>query len=140
MEEYEYVLGFCINDAVRHNEILLMEKRKPDWQNGKVNGIGGKIKYGESPEDAMVREFMEETGIDSSSFSWRRFCQMGDEKSWLVHCFIGVGDVNEAKDCEEGRMIWADPENLPDNCIDNLKWLVPMALAKCPVESYVVEI
>jgi 8-oxo-dGTP diphosphatase len=134
----EYVLGFCVNDAVRHKEILLIEKTKADWQEGRVNGIGGKIDHGESPETAMEREFTEETGVDGSSIGWRRFCQLTDEHGWIVHCFVGVGNLTSARDCDEGRMVHADPDELPSNVLDDkLKWLVPMALAESPVEAYV---
>ena len=56
-----YVLGFVFSlDASR---VLLIWKNRPEWQKGKLNGIGGKIEEGELPIDAMKREFSEETSF-----------------------------------------------------------------------------
>jgi 8-oxo-dGTP diphosphatase len=35
-----YVLGFMFSSD--HSEVALIRKRKPEWQRGKLNGIGGK--------------------------------------------------------------------------------------------------
>lgn len=136
----DYVLGFCVNSIVAHEYVLLIEKTKKDWQHGLVNGIGGKVEQEESLHEAMVREFYEETGLDSSEFGWRMFCGLSDRVNWRVYCFVGRGDVSKAKDCDEGRMIRAYPNHLPENAIDNLRWLVPMALAKSPVFATVSEL
>jgi 8-oxo-dGTP diphosphatase len=135
----EYVLGFCMEEKT--GEVLLMERRKKDWQENKVNGVGGRIEVGESPDQAMIREFTEETGVDSSNFSWRRFCHLSDERGWIVHCFVGVGDISNASDItNEGILLKVSPNNIPNNVVDNLKWLIPMAFAKSAVDAHVVEI
>lgn len=54
-----YVLGFVFDR--RYNNVLLIEKARPNWQAGKLNGLGGKVAEGESPAAAMVRELREET-------------------------------------------------------------------------------
>ena len=54
----EYVVGFMFSE-----EIL---KNKPDWQAGRLNGVGGKVEPNEYPDQAMVREFEEETGVRTS--------------------------------------------------------------------------
>lgn len=54
-----YVLGF----AHDNDNVALIRKRRPAWQAGKLNGIGGKIEPGESAPDAMRREFTEEAGL-----------------------------------------------------------------------------
>lgn len=60
MAQRRFVLGFCFD--IGYHNVLLIEKNRPPWQAGKLNGIGGKIEEGESPSGAMVREFQEETG------------------------------------------------------------------------------
>lgn len=53
-----YVVGFLFAD----DEVLLIKKNHPSWQFGKLNGLGGHIEENESPLDAMIREFEEESG------------------------------------------------------------------------------
>jgi 8-oxo-dGTP diphosphatase len=59
----KYALGFAFNYDRTH--VLLVWKNRPRWQNGLLNGIGGKIEANEFPFAAMKREFYEETGLDS---------------------------------------------------------------------------
>jgi 8-oxo-dGTP pyrophosphatase MutT (NUDIX family) len=54
-----YVLGFVFSQAC--DRVLLIWKNRPAWQKDKLNGIGGKIEAGETPKQAMEREFTEET-------------------------------------------------------------------------------
>lgn len=58
----------------RFHRVALIRKAKPEWQKGKLNGIGGKIEEGEGPFAAMVREFREETGVDHRD--WGTFAEM----------------------------------------------------------------
>lgn len=68
-----FVLGFAFcqmrtgHDAV----LLIMKRRGPQQIVGKWNGIGGKIEAGESPLQAMSREFFEETGRSVLAKDWR---------------------------------------------------------------------
>lgn len=64
-----YVLGFAFDNGQNH--VLLIHKNRPAWQARKLNGIGGKVEEGETPDQAMVREFQEETGIDTKEAGWR---------------------------------------------------------------------
>lgn len=59
--QVQYVLGFMFNEA--ESKVILIFKNRPAWQAGKLNGIGGKIEEGETPIQAMNREFAEETGF-----------------------------------------------------------------------------
>jgi 8-oxo-dGTP pyrophosphatase MutT (NUDIX family) len=56
-----YVLGFVMDE--RKEKIVLIHKNRPDFQAGKLNGLGGKIEEGETPEDAIKREIEEESGL-----------------------------------------------------------------------------
>lgn len=80
----QYVLGFMFDAATQR--VLLIRKRRPTWQAGKLNGVGGKLEAGESPVQALVREVSEEAALDTSSEQWRYFGVM-DGPDFLVHCF-----------------------------------------------------
>lgn len=67
-----YTVGFAFfahpNEQV---QCLLIRKNRPDWQKGKLNGVGGKIKEAESSMDCMIREFKEETDVDTTKDDWK---------------------------------------------------------------------
>jgi|GEM_PF-6405611 len=56
----EFVLGLVFDPKREH--IILIDRLK-DPYNLKLNGIGGKVDFGETPELAIQRELKEETGF-----------------------------------------------------------------------------
>jgi 8-oxo-dGTP diphosphatase len=115
-----YVLGFAFTP---HQEVILIRKKRPDWQVGKLNGVGGHIEEGENSYQAMVREFKEETGV--AHVAWAPFCIM-KSPNWVVHCFAARGVIGaETKTDEE--VVLVDMLDLPIDVIPNLRWLIPMA-------------
>lgn len=71
----QYVLGFAF-DADRQN-VVLIEKQRPDWQKGQMNGIGGKVEPSDaSIKGAMIREFFEETGVQTELTDWHCYGQL----------------------------------------------------------------
>lgn len=130
----EYVLGFAFDKA--KEQVVLIEKQKPDWQKGKYNGVGGKIEPSDtSPYFAMAREFYEETGVDTKNEDWVRYATMnfGDDimgGSAIVHVFsMFNNDMLQCSTCEEeviGIIPMKDLYELP--LMHNLHILIPLAL------------
>lgn len=119
----DYVAGFLF--SIDWETVLLIEKNKPDWQRGRLNGVGGKIEPGESPIAAMSREFEEEAGI--SPAIWCRFCSLTGE-DWRVHFFVANGYPHLARQMTGERLHVVETKRLLEYPIlPNLKWLVPMA-------------
>lgn len=89
----EYVLGFAFEPSDwRQDAVLLLEKRRPTWMVGMLNGVGGQIEPGESPAEAMVREFDEEIlREDASPPPWQPVCSFGEGQRWRVHVFRALG-------------------------------------------------
>ena len=120
----QMVVGFAINN----NKVLLINKLKPEWQKGKLNGIGGKIEKNENPIDAMIREFEEEAGVSTETKDWIQICNIfSAEGLWVVYFFVTEKNVYEAKSVEQEQVGWIDIDNLPDNVISPIQWLLPMA-------------
>lgn len=136
-----YVVGFLFD--YRRELVTLIEKTKPDWQRGKLNGVGGKVEIGEAAYDAMVREFWEETG--TSVEDWQHFGVLSGQHSYIdvYRSFsmdpIGYlysdterydqGIIYPTTTTEEEVRVHAvkDLQKLPT--IPNLQWLIPMALS-----------
>ncbi len=75
-----YVVGFCFTKD--RSRVILIKKIHPEWQAGKLNGVGGHIEAGESVHQAMKREFREETGVTIPSLAW-------DHKFTIINREIG---------------------------------------------------
>ncbi len=142
-----YVLGFARTPCRQF--VYLIRKRRPEWQAGLLNGIGGKLEPGEYPIDAMVREFREEAGVDIAPARWRDFAQVtgrpnegGDyEGDWRVCCFSVDLFNGEHPHTMEDEEISAARIDILSGCriVPNLSWLVPMAFSAYPVHADVKE-
>jgi 8-oxo-dGTP pyrophosphatase MutT (NUDIX family) len=97
--EQDYVLGFVkVKDfKVLKPKVLLMIKQRPEYQKGKLNGIGGKIEAGETPIKAMIREFGEEVtpNLLDKEEHWNNFYNFSFEneeskQTGKVYCFRSV--------------------------------------------------
>lgn len=129
-----YTAGFLFNEDER--EVLLIRKNHPEWQKGRLNGIGGHFEDGETPIECMIREFKEETGL--FIHNWEEFAVISDEKEWKVHFFSAVTDnttFNSHRTMTDEEVIpvmFSYPGEgfkLPNNVMDNLDWLIKMALS-----------
>lgn len=124
----EYVVGFLFDTS--RTQVVLVKKNRPPWQAGKYNGVGGKIEPGESPAQAMRREFVEETGELRND--WELFCILGDSKFKVYFyrafevCWLR-GKVSTKTD-EQISVVPIHAVS-QSNSIPNLTWLIPMALS-----------
>lgn len=121
----EYVVGF-LHDGYR---VVLIEKNRPDWQAGLLNGVGGKIeKYDLYPIDAMRREFKEETGVTVQN--WQHFLTLRGQTN-LVWCYVSkagpkkVLSVKTTTD-EPVRVYHMDGLSERHKTVPNLKWIIPL--------------
>lgn len=123
-----YVVGFCFSEDL--STVVLIHKQRPAWQNGLLNGVGGKIETGESSIAAMVREFEEETGVATMPSDWECVSTIESDE-WWMYVFFCKSDayVRAAQTTEEEEIV-----KLPVNrlyfvpTITNLRWLIPMML------------
>lgn len=124
-----YVAGFVFSPSFE--QVGLIRKNKPVWQAGLLNGIGGKIEENETPVEAMVREFSEETLSTSSRDQWKQFAVIGDDKGFEVTFFAMIGATyhlrpRESEQVEVLRV--RDIHPLRTDMIENLPWLIAMAI------------
>jgi len=82
-----YVVGFLFDGPAKY--VALIRKQKPAWQAGKLNGIGGKIEPGETPLQAMEREFAEEAGVADLRWQATAVIQGGSFELHVFHAFDG---------------------------------------------------
>lgn len=126
----EYVCGFMFSHE--RSMVALIEKKRPAWQAGKFNGIGGKIEVGETPHMAMAREFFEETGYATRADDWRAVCVLTHaSRDGLVHFFaadIPSTATAALASMTDERVLWCPAHYLAGlPVLWNLHWLIPMA-------------
>ena len=128
-DNQKYTVGFIFGSGLER--VLLVHKQKPDWQKGKINGVGGKYESGETPAACMRRETREETTLDISESDWVYVGTiLQDVGNVGVLAAKYRGDHNDAKQNDHEKIEWFDVGNLPDNVMSNLRWLVPLSLEK----------
>ncbi len=130
-----YTLGFIFTPAL--DRVLLIHKRNPEWQAGKINGIGGKIEEDEDPLECMVREVREEAGLSTEADKWVFLGEMGSDV-WRMHIFALVyeGDMNDARSADKEKVEWFDSGALPSNVLANLRWLIPLAIDRMKHQEF----
>ena len=85
-------------------------KKKHDVNKDKWIGIGGKFERGESPEDCILRETKEETGLTLTSYRLRGVLTFmyNDDDAEMEYIFLYTADgfTGELADCNEGTLEW----------------------------------
>lgn len=136
----EYVCGFMF-DEKEYPNVIMIEKKRPEWQAGKLNGIGGKIEPGEHFIDAMVREFHEETGWLTTTDQWRPFANI-QGKDWIVWMLAAKCKTWEKTySITDEKVVDVNMRHLPSNVIPNLHYLIPLGwdkITRNEVESPVI--
>lgn len=121
---FTYVLALLFSADRRR--VVLMRKTRPAWQAGRVNALGGKLLPDESPRDAAQREVREEAGVDVAD--WEEFL-VWDDPVYRLHVLRAFDDAAlRARTSEDQEVFLAEVHALPVELIDNLRWLVPLAL------------
>ncbi len=91
-------------------------KKKNDINHDKWIGVGGKFESGESPDDCLLREVREETGLTLTSWRFRGIVTFVTDLQYTeyMHLFTAdefTGEMAEA--CDEGTLEWVPIERVP---------------------------
>lgn len=127
--------------------MLYRNKKKNDVHEGKYVGIGGKFEFGETPEECIIREIKEETGLTVNSLKYHgliSFPKFANDDNWymfIFSCRDFEGEVPEDRldDCSEGRLLWVDNDKVMDlNMWDGdrvfLEWVAAKKVFNAKIE------
>lgn len=91
--------------------MLYRNRKEHDVNHGKWIGVGGKMEYGESPEECMRREVREETGLEVDTYRYAGILTFRSDNDDME--YIHLFTVNrfhspsgKMKDCDEGELRW----------------------------------
>jgi len=90
--------------------MLHRPSRSDDENHDKWIGIGGKFEPGESPEDCVKREVLEETGLTLLDQSYRAIVTFVSDE-WgteYMHLFRSESFTGSLIECDEGKLEWVD--------------------------------
>lgn len=128
----KWVVGFLFD--LERKSVLLIQKNRPVWQSGLLNGVGGHVKEYESPIHAMIREFKEETGVEFRGWRPVAVFEGLDGAEDACECFFFYGlavaeKFREPRTMTDERLVRVSIRDLSDlSLVKNLYWLIPMCL------------
>ena len=100
----------------RGNEVLMLHrvKKKNDINKDKWIGIGGKFEPEESPDECLLREAKEETGLTLTSWKCRGVVTFlnTDCDGEYMYLFTADGFEGDLKECDEGDLQWVSRDFL----------------------------
>lgn len=117
----------------KQNKTLMIHrvKKENDYHEGKWNGLGGKLEKTESPEDCVIREVKEESGLTITSprmHGFITFPLFDGKHDWYVFIFTAENFSGALIDSSEGILEWIPNDkvtslNLWDGDKIFLEWL-----------------
>ena len=99
----------------RGDQVLMLHrvKKKNDINHDKWIGIGGKFEENESPDECLLREAREETGLQLTSWQCRGIVTfLSENDGEYMYLFTADGFEGQLKECDEGDLQWVSREFL----------------------------
>jgi len=101
----------------KNNTTLMIHRTKKgnDVHKGKWNGLGGKFESNESPEECIIREINEESGLIIKSpklHGFITFPLFDGKEDWYVFVFTAEEFAGKMKSSDEGELKWISNEKI----------------------------
>ena len=96
--------------------MLHRTKKQNDLNVDKWIGVGGTFEDKESPEDCLLRETREETGLTLTDYRYRGIVTFVSDR-WpteYMHLFTATGFTGQQKECDEGELVWVEKTRLAE--------------------------
>lgn len=95
--------------------MLHRTKKKHDINENKWIGVGGHAEGTEGPEECLLREVKEETGLTLTSYRFRALITfISDQQEPEMMCLFTADDfTGELITCNEGELVWVDKKDVP---------------------------
>ena len=96
--------------------MLHRTKKKNDINKDKWLGIGGKFEEGESPEECIIREVKEETGLTLNTYKLRCIVTYVSKKWETEYMYVFTSNDYTGKliECNEGDLQWIEKDKVTE--------------------------
>ena len=96
--------------------MLLRNKKKIDINKNKWIGVGGKFEADESPEECLLREVKEETGLTLTEYKMRGIITFISDEWETEYMYLYTAGKFEGNimECDEGELKWIPKDELFD--------------------------
>ena len=104
----------------KDNQYLMLHRNKKskDMHKDLWVGLGGKIEAGESPEECVIREVYEESGITITNLKLKGILTFPSDglngEDWYVFLFAADYLLGDLKQSDEGDLAWVDKNKLDE--------------------------
>lgn len=103
---------------IENNDCYLMlhrTKKKKDVNKDKWIGVGGHAEGNETPQECLLREVKEETGLSLTSYKFRGLITFISDKyeAEMMCLFTADGYTGELITCDEGELEWVKKSDVP---------------------------
>lgn len=96
----------------KDNKYLMLHrtKKENDLNEGKWIGVGGKFEKDETPEECLLREVQEETGLTLTKYRLRAVITfiLNEWGAEYMYLFTANEFSGELRECNEGDLQWVD--------------------------------
>ena len=100
----------------KDNKYLMLHriKKENDMNKDKWIGVGGKFLEDETPEQCLLREVEEETGLILNNFNYRGVVIFESDiyETEAMHLYTSDDFSGNIKECDEGKLEWIDKKEL----------------------------
>lgn len=117
VREYSNLTTLCYIEKDDCYLMMHRVKKEMDINKDKWVGIGGHFQEGESPEECLLREVKEETGLELLNYRFRGIVTFvsdvwGTEYMCLYTADQFQGNLIESSDCDEGELLWVKKKDV----------------------------
>ena len=102
----------------REEKYLMMHrvKKKADINQGKWIGVGGHFEKAESPEECLIREVYEETGLKLKQYTFRGIITFVTDVQPTEYMCLYTANAFEGtpRQCDEGDLAWIRKQEIMD--------------------------